>query len=81
MKYGLFAAVLFGLVALMGGTASAAVATGGLTKANVAPAAASVVEEAGWRSKCKKRCYRRCRAHGGSWWGCKKRCSRRCRRH
>jgi hypothetical protein len=80
MKYGLFAAVLFGLVAMTGGTASAAVATGGLTKANATPATVSIVEKAGWRAKCKRSCKRRCRAHGGSWWGCKKRCARRCHR-
>jgi len=76
MKYGLFAAVLFAFAASMGGAASAAVATGGLTKANVAPAAVSVVEKAGW--KCRKACKRRCRAHGHSWRHCKKKCWHRC---
>lgn len=79
MKYGLFAAIVFAAFAVIGGTASAGVATGGLTKSTVAPAAVSVVEKAGWRSRCRNRCYKRCRRHGHSWWGCKKRCWRRCK--
>jgi hypothetical protein len=67
MKFGLFAAIAFGMVALMGGSASAAVATSGLTKASVAPAASSV-QHVGWR------CYRRCRWHGHSRHFCKHRC-------
>lgn len=68
MKYGLFAAIAIGIIALMGGVASAGVATSGLTKASVAPASASAVEQVGWR------CYRRCRWHGGSRHFCKHRC-------
>ncbi len=37
MKYGLFAAIAFAFVALVGGTASAGVATSGLTNATVGP--------------------------------------------
>jgi hypothetical protein len=67
MKYGLFAAIAVGVVALMGGVASANVATSGLSKASVAPSA-SVVQHVGWR------CYRHCRWHGGSRHYCKHRC-------
>jgi hypothetical protein len=67
MKYGLFAAIALGGMALIGGAASASVATSGLTKASVAPAA-STVQHVGWR------CYRRCRWHGHSVWQCKHRC-------
>jgi hypothetical protein len=69
MKYGLFAAIAFAFVVLAGGTASAGVATSGLTKSSVAPAA-SIVEEAGM----KRRCYRRCRKHGNSRRKCRRRC-------
>jgi len=67
MKFGLFAALAIGAVALVGGSASAGVATSGLTKANVAPAASSVTH-VGWR------CYRHCRWHGGSRPFCRHRC-------
>jgi hypothetical protein len=67
MKYGLFVAVAFGVAALIGGSASAGVATSGLSKASVAPAASSV-QKVGWR------CYRRCRWHGGGVRFCKRRC-------
>ena len=68
MKYGLLAAIAFGVVALMmGGAASAGVATSGLTKLSVAPAASSV-QHVGWR------CFRRCRWHGHSHRFCRRRC-------
>jgi hypothetical protein len=70
MKYGLFAAIAFAFVALIGGAASAGVATSGLTNATVAPSA-SIVQEADWKGR---KCYRRCRAHGHSRWRCRKRC-------
>jgi len=69
MKYGLFAAIAFAFVALVGGAASAGVATSGLTTPSVAPAA-SIVEKAGWRN----RCYRRCRHHGHSRRHCRRKC-------
>jgi len=69
MKYGLLAAIAIAFVALVGPSASAGVATNGLGKATVAPAA-SIVHEAGSKS----RCYRRCRRHGHS----RRRCRRRC---
>jgi hypothetical protein len=68
MKFGLFAALAIGAVALVGSSASAGVATSGLAKANVAPAAASSVKHVGWR------CYRRCRWHGGGVHFCRHRC-------
>ncbi len=67
MKYGVFAAIALGVVALMGGVASANVATSGLTKAGVAPTISSV-KHVGWR------CYRRCRWHGGGPYFCRHRC-------
>jgi hypothetical protein len=67
MKYGLLAAVALGFVALMGGVASAGVATSGLTMASVAPIVSSV-KQVGWR------CYRRCRWHGGVPYFCRRRC-------
>ena len=67
MKYGLLAAIALGIAALMGGAASAGVATSGLTKASVAPTVSSV-QQVGWR------CYRRCRWHGGGVHFCKHRC-------
>jgi hypothetical protein len=70
MKYGLFAAVALAFVALTGGTASAGVATSGLTKSTAAPQS-SIVQDVGWRSK---KCYRRCRDHGHSRWRCRRRC-------
>jgi hypothetical protein len=69
MKYGLFAAIAFAFVALVGGAASAGVGTVGMSKATVAPAA-SIVHEAG----AKSRCYRRCRHHGHSRRYCRKKC-------
>jgi hypothetical protein len=69
MKYGLLAAIAFAFVALVGGTASAGVATSGLATATVTPAA-SIVEEAGMKS----RCYRRCRKHGHSRRACRRKC-------
>jgi hypothetical protein len=68
MKYGLFAAIAFAFVALVGGAASAGVATSGLT--NVTPSA-PIVQDVGWRHR---KCYRRCRAHGNSPWRCHRRC-------
>jgi hypothetical protein len=70
MKYGLFAAIAFGIVALMSGMASAGVATSGIANQSAAPAA-SIVQDVGWKNK---RCYRRCRAHGGSRHRCRRRC-------
>jgi hypothetical protein len=67
MKYGLLAVVALWIVALMGGVASAGVATSGLTKASVAPTVSSV-KQVGWR------CYRRCRWHGGGPYFCRRRC-------
>jgi hypothetical protein len=69
MKYGLLAAIAFGFVALMSGTTFAGVATSGVTKLT-APAA-PIVQEAGWRS----RCYRRCRNHGHSRRYCRRKCN------
>jgi hypothetical protein len=69
MKYGLFAAIAFAVVALVGGAASAGVATSGLDKSTAAPAA-SIVHETGARS----RCFRRCRHHGGTRHFCRHRC-------
>ncbi len=67
MKYGLLVAIALGVVALMGGVASAGVATSGLTRASVAPTVSSV-QQVGWR------CYRRCRWHGGGPRFCRHRC-------
>jgi hypothetical protein len=68
MKYGLFVAIIVGFVALMGGMASANIATSGLSKQSVAPAASSSVKHVGWY------CFRRCRWHGGSRHFCRHRC-------
>ncbi len=70
MKYGLFAAIAFGIVALMSGMASAGVATSGIANSSAAPAA-SIVQHVGWKNK---HCYRRCRRHGGSRFHCRRRC-------
>ena len=70
MKYGLFAAVALAFVALTGGTASAGVATSGLTKSTAAPYT-SIVQDVGMHSR---QCYRHCRHHGHSMWRCRKRC-------
>jgi hypothetical protein len=67
MKYGLLAAIAFGVVALISGVASAGVATSGLTTLSVA-SGASTVQHVGWR------CYRHCRWHGGSRHFCRHRC-------
>ena len=72
MKYGLLAAIAFAFVTLVGGTASAGVATSGLTKSTVAPSA-SIVQDVRWKNK---RCYRRCRRHGGSEFRCRVRCKK-----
>jgi hypothetical protein len=72
MKYGLFAAIAFAFVALVGGAASAGVATSGLTNATVAPSA-SIVQDVRWKNK---RCYHRCRRHGHSKFRCRVRCKK-----
>ena len=72
MKYGLLAAIAFAFVTLASGTASAGVATSGLTKSTVAPSA-SIVQDVRWKDK---RCYRRCRKHGGSKFRCRVRCKK-----
>jgi hypothetical protein len=70
MKYGLFAAIALAFVALVGGTAFAGVATSGLTKA--APSN-SIVQDVRWKSR---RCYDRCRHHGGTRIGCRLHCKK-----
>jgi Mn2+/Fe2+ NRAMP family transporter len=65
-RYGMFAALAFGAVALMSGTTSAGVATGAL---QVKPSA-SVVQQVGHRHRhCRRRCH---------WVGPVKICKRRC---
>ena len=69
-RYGLIAAVAFGAVALVSGTSSANVATGGFTTLNAKPFASSIEEVRRHRvchRKCNyvgpfKKCRRRC------WW-------------
>lgn len=77
MKYGMFAAIALASVAFAG-TASATVATSGLAKQSVAPAAASVVEQAGL--KCYKHCKMRCKKYhsGKKYRACKRWCKKRC---
>jgi hypothetical protein len=69
MKYGLFAAIAFAFVALIGGAASAGVGSADLGKAAAVPAA-SIVHQAGARSAC----YHRCRAHGHTRRHCRRKC-------
>jgi len=72
MKYGLFAAIAFGIVALMSGMASAGVATSGIANSSVAPTA-SIVQDVRWKNK---KCYQRCRRHGGTRFHCRLRCKK-----
>ncbi len=76
MKYGLFAAIALAFVTLVGGAASAGVATSGLANQSIVPAA-SLVEHIGKRHwKSRRSCYRHCRRHGHS----KLRCNIRCKK-
>jgi hypothetical protein len=72
MRYGLFAAIALAFVALVGGAASAGVATTDLGKATATALSASIVQEAGWKG----RCYSRCRHHGHSRHHCRRKCHR-----
>jgi hypothetical protein len=71
MKFGLFAAIAFGLIA-MGGMASAGVATSGIANPGAAPAA-SILQDVRWKNK---KCYHRCRHHGGSKFHCRLKCKK-----
>ncbi len=74
-KNSLIAVLAFASIVLLGGTSSAGVATSGISKANVAPAA-SIVQEAGWRARRYRRCVRRCVRRGNGWDWCRWQCSR-----